>query len=101
MCRTRRSGWSAYGVALPEWEELVKGAIIGVVDVVDCVRAEEMQVTPWALGPWCWVLANPKPVTPVPYKGNQMIFTIPDKLLAEDCCFRLGGQESSYPPAWL
>ena len=48
-----------YGVALPAWDELVKGAIVGQVDVVDCVRASEMS-GPWIEGPWCWVLAEPR-----------------------------------------
>src|SRR5450432_4191665 len=39
-----------YGIALPAWDELAKGAIVGVVDVVDCVRVEEIYpATPWAV----------------------------------------------------
>src|SRR5450432_4006475 len=73
-----------YGVALPAWDDLTKGAIIGVVDVVDCVRVEEIPATPWAMGPWCWVLAHPRVLTEaIVWKGQQGLFTVPDGVLSE------------------
>ncbi len=45
-----------YGVVLPEQFQL--GGIIGVVDVVDCVRKHPSK---WKFrGSWGWVLENPR-----------------------------------------
>src|SRR2546423_1928469 len=44
-----------------------RGGIVGVVDVVDCV---EESVSPWFDGPYGLVLANPRPLPFVPYKGQ-------------------------------
>ena len=76
-----------YGVALPAWEELAKGAIAGVVDVIDCVRVEELDpATPWATGPWCWMLAEPRAfVTPVSWKGQQGFFAVSEGALPGRC----------------
>ena len=50
----------------PEFKDLVFGAILGVVDLVDCID-EEAAFHPdydsvHTLGPWCWVLANVRPL---------------------------------------
>ncbi|MEE8465915.1 MAG: ASCH domain-containing protein [Dehalococcoidia bacterium] len=44
------------------------GAIVGEVDVIDCVASSESR---WFEGPWGWVLANPVayPV-PIPCRGQ-------------------------------
>ena len=70
--------WIAgYGVELPEWDSLATGAIVGVIEVLDCVRASEAPTSPWVEGPWCWVLANPRTLAvPVPYRGSQMFFEV-------------------------
>src|SRR5947207_1541600 len=51
-----------YGVELPAWDDLTTGAIVGVVDVVDCVRVGpggdlgEHGTSAWALEGMCgWV----------------------------------------------
>jgi hypothetical protein len=84
-----------FGVRLPLWAELATGAVIGVVKLVDCVRpmwaAPERAEAPglgecrWAEpGSWCWVLANPRPFAkPVPYRGAQLLFHVPDELLPD------------------
>jgi hypothetical protein len=58
-----------YGVGLPAWEELTTGAIIGSVEVVDCVWVGpcgdlgERGKSVWALeGYFGWILANPRPL---------------------------------------
>ena len=73
--------WSAaYGADLPVWESLATGAIVGIVEVLDCVRVSEAPPSPWVEGPWCWVLANPRPhAVPVPCRGLQMLFKVPGK----------------------
>jgi hypothetical protein len=78
-----------YGVELPAWDELTTGAILGVVDVVDCVEVGpggdlgERGTSPWALeGYFGWVLANPRTFDePIPYLGAQMLFDLSDELL--------------------
>jgi len=51
------------------------GAIIGVVDVVDCV---DQSRSPWAVrGQWHWILANPRRLTrPVPYCGALGLWNV-------------------------
>lgn len=56
---------------LPQARELVRGAIIGVVDVVDIVRKSS---SPWWCGPVGLVLANARPVEPIPCKGQLGFF---------------------------
>lgn len=66
---------------LPAAEEHVYGAIVGIVDVVDYLRAEDGRVVhdPFAGGPWCWMLENPRAFAePVPYRGERGIFEIAD-----------------------
>lgn len=67
---------------LPAYEDLVYGAIIGLVDLVDCVRVADCPPDPFAEGPWCWMIDNPRPLTePVPYRGLQKIFGVPDNVV--------------------
>lgn len=56
-------------------DELLRGAVIGIVDVVDCVRNHD---SPWADdGQYHWVLHNPRPLPePIPYRGMQGLFTV-------------------------
>ena len=84
--REKTLDWKAlFGVDLPPWEELVTGAVVGVVDVVDCVSptsSRAIRLNPWTEGPVCWVLANPRPLAqPVPFRGAQLLFEVPDRLL--------------------
>jgi len=72
MCRA--------GVTVPEPDELTYGAIIGVVDLVDCVQGIK---SPWAFkGHWHWVLENPRPVEPIPLRGQLGLFDLPTKVKA-------------------
>src|SRR4051812_46780366 len=61
------------GAYIPPDSELVLGAIIGSVDVVDCVTGHP---SAWAEpGQYHWVLANPRPLaTPVPCRGMPGLF---------------------------
>jgi len=95
-----------YGIALPAWEELTTGVILGVVDVVDCVRVGpggalgERGESVWALeGYFGWVVANPQPFAePIPYRGAQMLFDVPDELLFASVCDGSASPSSSPQP---
>ena len=63
--------------------ELEFGKIIGIVDLVDCVPVDQVADDPFAYGPWCWVLADPRPLAhPIPYKGQLGLFEVPDNLFS-------------------
>lgn len=58
-----------------------RGAIIGVVDLVDCLPSFRCR-SPWKAGDdpdyYCWQLANPRPLAePIPYKGALGLFELP------------------------
>jgi hypothetical protein len=62
------------------------GAIIGRVNLVDCVNEEEgKRIDPvWANGPFCFVLENPVLFEPpIPYKGAQGFFDVPESVVKE------------------
>lgn len=52
------------GIPLPS--DLPKGALIGSVEIADCVTHSD---SPWWRGPVGFVLRNPEQVAPVPMKG--------------------------------
>lgn len=56
----------------PSREELVVGAILGKVDLVDCVDAHRSK---WFEGDYGFVLRHPKPLSrPIPIKGRLGLF---------------------------
>jgi hypothetical protein len=66
---------------LPPWDELDFGALIGVVEVVDCLPATEVASEPLAVGPWCWVVRGARPIRPVSFRGRVAFFEVPDRLV--------------------
>lgn len=68
-------------IFFPVISQLKFGAIIGSVELVD--------VKPYVKGnPWAdyhytykWVLENPHPITPIPYRGRQSLFDVDDDTL--------------------
>lgn len=73
---------------LKPWENLPYGAILGIVEVVEVWDYDEcpdsVLQNPWAFGPWCNMLDNPKPLpSPIPWRGSQRIFHIPDSIILE------------------
>src|SRR5436190_7737466 len=52
---------------LPDYLDMQRGGIVGVVDVIDCVTSHS---SPWFAGPYGLVLANPRSLPFVPYKGQ-------------------------------
>jgi hypothetical protein len=65
-----RRSLEAQGLVLPD--DLVTGGIVGVVDVIDCVRDHPSD---WAMDEhWHWVLARPRPVEFIPLTGKLGIW---------------------------
>jgi|SRR5262245_24238789 len=62
----------------PRPEELVHGAIIGVVDVVGVVTGHRSK---WFRGPLGWMLTNPRPLPkPIPCIGKLGLWQIPSSI---------------------
>lgn len=60
---------------------LAFGAIIGTVEIVDCVDWSPSQ---WAVGSYCFVLSNPKPlIKPVLCKGALGLWDVPAEILSQ------------------
>lgn len=58
--------FAGHGVTCPRPGSLVRGAIIGVVDVVEIITQSD---SPWFGGEAGLRLENPRPVTPIPASG--------------------------------
>lgn len=65
----------------PGDDDLVFGHVIGIVDLVDCVPVADVAGEPYAEGPWCWLVADPRPIVPVRWRGQLAVFEVPDELL--------------------
>jgi hypothetical protein len=62
--------------------ELVFVAIIGIVDLIDCVPLDKVEGQPCANGRSYWILDIPEPLRrPVPPAGKPGLFEVPDELL--------------------
>ena len=64
---------------------LVFGAIIGIAELTDCERVENLDTDdPFAEGPWCWTLANVRAfAAPIPYRGQMGLFAVPVSAMPE------------------
>lgn len=70
--------WQGLFPELPPAEALDFGAIVGTVELYDCVPLAEVSSDPYALGPWCWLLRDPQPLpAPVPCLGQLGLFECP------------------------
>lgn len=60
---------------IPEMHEFVRGAILGTVELVDCVTKS---ASPWFQGRFGFVLRNPKPLKiPIPINGALGFWQVP------------------------
>jgi hypothetical protein len=51
------------------------GAIIGICEIVDCVRVEDVAGERFAEGPWCWLLAGARLFDePIPCPGRLSLW---------------------------
>lgn len=64
-------------------EDLPRGAIVAIADLAGCQRIEDVRGEPFAEGPWCLRIANVRPIEPIPWKGAQRFFYVPDSILDE------------------
>jgi hypothetical protein len=60
------------GIVFPDYKEMQRGGIVGMVDLVDVVTESE---SPWFMGTLGFVLANPRPLPFTPCKGQLGFFT--------------------------
>ncbi len=69
----------AGGRALPPFDALERGGIIGSVEIVDCVKytEETENLSPWFCGDWGFKLANPVALPFQPLKGMLGFFNVP------------------------
>jgi len=73
------------GIERPLLDGLPFGAIVALAELVNCVRYDDQTTAlhddPFAEGPVCWVLDNVVEVEPVPYRGAQGLFDVPDDVV--------------------
>jgi hypothetical protein len=58
---------------LPPEKDLLRGGIIGSVELVDCVTSS---ASPWFSGPYGFVLTNPEPLPFRPLRGKLGLFEV-------------------------
>lgn len=66
------------GVVFPAFDDLQRGGIIGVVEIVGCV---ERSSSPWFFGRYGFELCNARPVPFIPVRGALGFFNWRDRLL--------------------
>lgn len=67
---------------LPDLQQLVTGAIIGHVSLVDVLTIHEAKGNEFASGPFCWLLSEPTPIEPVLCPGQMALWTMPPHVQA-------------------
>jgi len=61
----------------PSFETSVRGAIIGTVEIVDCIDTSKSK---WFFGEYGFVLQNPRPIDPVYCSGALSFWTVPSSI---------------------
>jgi hypothetical protein len=74
-----RLAFRGRGFIVRSWpSELATSAIIGTVEIVDCVTASD---SPWFAGPYGFVLRDPRPLAePIPCRGWLGFWTVPSEI---------------------
>jgi hypothetical protein len=65
------------GIRCPNYADLLRGGIIGAVEIVDCVASSP---SPWFSGRFGFVMRNPQPMPFFPCKGALGIFEAPTSI---------------------
>lgn len=91
-CEALREHWPSFKLDRPGVLRMIRdgrlatGAIVGCFTIVDCVRVDAVEGQPFAWGPWCYVVTNPKPLAqPYTIKGQLGLWdpgTLPDYVRA-------------------
>ena len=81
---------------LQRYPDMVFGAIIGRVELVECLRLIDIHngnlplQLAWVRrhrhteGPWCWVLEQVQRFPrPIPWRGNRYLFDVPDDVIPQ------------------
>lgn len=70
---------------MPPMEEVEFGAVLGIVDLDDVVDPEDYPPDdPWASGPYCWSLADPRRLeAPIACKGALGLWKPPPEVLEQ------------------
>jgi len=64
------------GIIFPGWKLMDRGGIVGVAEIVDCVRESD---SPWFVGDWGFALRNVQPLEFLPCKGALGFFHLPNE----------------------
>lgn len=71
------------GKPVPPRDEFMLGAIIGTVNLTNCVGSSR---SPWFFGDYGFALADPIPLaTPIPFKGVLGFWEVPKDLIFNIC----------------
>lgn len=63
---------------IPAYEDLARGAIIGTIEITDCVKDSESR---WFEGDFGFVIARPKKLNkPIPCKGALSFWNLPQSI---------------------
>ena len=71
--------------------DLPLGAIVGVCDLIDCIQMTafnlpdetEVQLGHYEPGRFMWIVENMVSIDPIPFRGWQRIFNVPDDILPD------------------
>lgn len=83
--RIDEDAWRVFednGVRIPHRDQLARGAVVAVAQVVSCVRTYD-ELDPdqrkWFFGPCGWVLRDIVPIEPIPMRGFQGLWKVPNQ----------------------
>lgn len=62
------------GIAVPNFDELPRGGIVGAVEIEDC---QMYSASPWYMGSYALTLRDPKPLRFTPWKGQLGFYDVP------------------------
>lgn len=91
----------------PAEDELAFGAIVGIVELLDCAHIlrggheGRFLRNPWAEGSYCWVLVRPRSFRePIPWPGKLGLFGVPTRIVAAAIAAAEPGPRSCRWCAW-
>ncbi|MGY2053265.1 ASCH domain-containing protein [Methylobacterium sp. JK268] len=66
------------GVALLPYDELQRGGVVGIAEIIGCVQEH---ASPWFVGRYAFVMANAQPVPFVACRGQLGFFDVPSEVI--------------------